>query len=83
MDEATLNRLKALVTDMVWLDANTQLRAQMRFQIALYDKLFGKSPHFELVKAALLGLWKGFGNIQLSDMPNGYFVVWYATEETK
>ncbi|KAJ0982024.1 hypothetical protein J5N97_010279 [Dioscorea zingiberensis] len=55
----------------------------MRFQNALYGKLFGKSPPFEIVKASLLGLWSTIGTIYISDMPNGYLLIRCETEDVK
>lgn len=83
MDDATLARLKATVSDTVRVDADIKLRAQIRFQLALYGKLFGKSSLFEMVKTILLGLWKTLGVVHISDMSNGYLLIRCETEVTK
>lgn len=83
MDDATLARLKATVSDTVRVDADIKLRAQIRFQLALYGKLFGKSSPFEMVKTILLGLWKTLGVVHISDMSNGYLLIRCETEATK
>lgn len=51
--------------------------------MALYGKLFGKSPPFETVKSILMGLWKPYGVFHLSDMPNAYLLIRCETETTK
>lgn len=83
LDEDTLNRLKATITETIRVAVDTQMRAQMHFQLAIYGKLFGKSPHFEVVKTTLLGLWKYLGTFQISDMPNGYILARCSSEQSK
>lgn len=56
LDEATLARLKAYVTNVVRVDTEMKQRAHRHFHLALYGKLFSKSPPFGTVKATLLGL---------------------------
>lgn len=56
LNEATLARLKVSVSDTVRVDAEMKQREYRRFQLALYGKLFGKSPPFEMVKTTLMGL---------------------------
>ncbi|XP_039119690.1 uncharacterized protein LOC120255988 [Dioscorea cayenensis subsp. rotundata] len=83
LDDDTLARLKATVTDSFRVDDDAKQKAHRRFSQALYGKLFGKSPPFETVKAALLGLWKPYGVIHIADMPNGYLLIRCETESTK
>lgn len=42
-----LKKLKEKTTDFVKLDADALAKARMRFQYAIYGKLFGKPPPFE------------------------------------
>lgn len=44
LDEATLARLKPTISDSVRVDAEAKQKAHRRFSLALYGKLFGKSP---------------------------------------
>lgn len=83
LEDSTLARLKASVLDSVRVDAETKQKAQRRFSLGLYGKLFGKSPPFETVKATLLGLWKPYGVVHIADMPNGYLLIRCETDATK
>lgn len=49
----------------------------------MYDKLFRKSPSFEIIKNILLGLWKAYGPIHISDMPNRYLLIRCASKDSK
>lgn len=55
----------------------------MSFQLALYGKLFRKSPPFKIVKTILLGLWKSLGMIHISNMMNRYLLIKCEIESTK
>lgn len=70
-----LNKLKESTTDFIRLDRDLLNRAHLKFQHALYGKLFGKSPPFEQVKADLLAKWSMFGEILISDLPNGFLLI--------
>lgn len=83
LDETTLNRLKALISDSVRMDTEMKQRAHRKFHLALYGKLFGKSPLFETVKTILMGLWKSYGIVHISNMPNGYLLIRCETDSTK
>lgn len=56
-----LNKLKELTYDFIRLDRDTLNRAHLKFQHALYGKLFGK--------------WSMFGEILISDLPNGFLLI--------
>lgn len=83
VDGAILENLKQSVTDVFHVDEDTKLRARMRFQHALYAKLFGKAPACEYVKATLLGQWQEFGRILISDMLNGFMLIRCKSNEVK
>ncbi|XP_039118817.1 uncharacterized protein LOC120254910 [Dioscorea cayenensis subsp. rotundata] len=70
-----LNKLKESTSDFIRLDSDLLNRAHLKFQHALYGKLFGKSPPFEQVKADLLAKWGMFGTILISDLPNGFLLI--------
>lgn len=74
-NEHLLNKLKASTSNFVRLDKDAINRGRMKFQYALYGKLFGKSPPFEQVKKTLLDKWNSFGEILISDLPNGFLLV--------
>ena len=83
VDPETLEKLKASITDSVQVDNESSNRARMRFQHALYGKLFGMTPPFDFVKNTLLRLWSSFGVVHISDMPNGYFLIRCSSDEVK
>lgn len=53
----------------------------MKFQTALYGKLFGKSPSFEQVKSSLIDKWAGIGETFISDLPNGFLLIRCSSEK--
>lgn len=77
-----LSRLKESTNTFVKLDKDALARARMRFQYSLYGKFFGKPPPFEQEKNALLVKWADLGNIQISNLPNGFLLIRCATEST-
>lgn len=53
----------------------------MKFKHALYGKLFGKLPSFDQVKSMLLTRWSEFGEIFISDLPNGFLLIRCSTKK--
>lgn len=70
-----LSKLKENTSAFIKLDGDSLNRACLKFQHALYGKLFGKSPPFAEVKADLLAKWSSFGEISISDLPNGFLLI--------
>lgn len=70
-----LSKLKETTSDFVFMDLEAKNRAKMQFQHSLYGKFFGKAPPFDIVKANLLARWEEFGEIFISDLPNGYLLI--------
>lgn len=76
-----LNKLKATTTNFIRLDNEAINRGRMKFQYALYGKLFGKAPTFEQVKTTLLDKWSGIGEVFISDLPNGFLLIHCSSEK--
>lgn len=53
----------------------------MRFQTSLYGKFFGKSPSFEQIKEILSSKWEGLSHFEISNLLNGYLLIWCGTLE--
>ncbi|XP_039127008.1 uncharacterized protein LOC120263188 [Dioscorea cayenensis subsp. rotundata] len=70
-----LNKLKESTSTFIRLDKDGINRACMRFQHSLYGKLFGKPPPFTQVKDDLLAKWSSFGEVLISDLPNGFILI--------
>lgn len=49
--------------------------ARLKFQYAIYGKLFGKSPPFAEVKTDLIAKWSAYGKIIISDLPNALLLI--------
>lgn len=77
-----LNRIKNSTTNFIQLDNEAIYRASRRFQFALYGKLFGKSPPFEHVKSELISKWSNYGEIHISDLPNGFMLVHCSSQQS-
>lgn len=77
-----LSKIKDSTTTFLKLDGDTLSRARLRFQHALYGKLFGKSPPFIEVKTDLLAKWSSFGDISISDLPNGFLLIRCPSQES-
>ncbi|XP_039146855.1 uncharacterized protein LOC120284118 [Dioscorea cayenensis subsp. rotundata] len=77
-----LNKLKETTTNFIRLDSVTMSRARMKFQHALYGKLFGKPPHFDQVKTNLLAKWSIFGEVTISNLPNGFLLIKCSSQKT-
>ncbi|KAJ0979702.1 hypothetical protein J5N97_015176 [Dioscorea zingiberensis] len=82
VDEDT-GKLKSTITDCIRVDEGTKLRARMRFKFAMYGKLFGRSPIFEHVTLSLTKQWSSIGQVQISDMPNGFLLIRCESDEVK
>lgn len=74
-NEQILAKLKVTTTDFIRLDSDAINRARMKFQHALYGKLFGKTPNFDQVKSELLAKWSSFGKVSISYLPNGFLLI--------
>lgn len=83
VDGAIMEKLKQTVTNVFKVDEETKLRTRLRFQHALYDKLFGKALAFEYVKTTILGQWQDFRRIFISDMAKGFMLIWCENDEVK
>ncbi|XP_039144885.1 uncharacterized protein LOC120282194 [Dioscorea cayenensis subsp. rotundata] len=70
-----LNKLKASTSEYIKVDNDTLSRVQLRFQHSLIGKFFGKPPSFDQVKSILLKKWENLGEIQISDLPNGFLLI--------
>lgn len=70
-----LNKIKESTSSFVRVDDDALTRAHMRFQHALYEKLFGKPPPFDQVKAPLCAKWADIGEVFISDLPNGFILI--------
>lgn len=81
LDAETLEKLNMTIKDVHRVDFDCKLWAKQQFQHALYGKLFGKTPAFEYVKMTLLGLWSSVGIVQISNMPNGFFLIRCASHD--
>lgn len=79
-NEQLLNKLKASTTSFIKLDVEAIGRGRRKFQHALYGKLFGKPPPFDQVKYTLLSKWAEFGEIFISDLPNGFLLIRCSTK---
>ncbi|XP_039136678.1 uncharacterized protein LOC120273995 [Dioscorea cayenensis subsp. rotundata] len=69
-----LRKLKASTSEFIHFDSDSVARAHLRFQHSLIGKFFGKPPIFEQIKTVLLTRWQEFGEISISDLPNGYLL---------
>lgn len=70
-----MEKLKSSSTDFVKLDSDVISRARNKFHNSLFGKLFGKPPQFDQVKASLLAKWGDFGELIISDIPNGLLLI--------
>lgn len=50
-------------------------KARRRFQNSLYGKFFGKPPPFDQLKKILQTMWSNIGEVDISDLPNGYLLL--------
>lgn len=53
----------------------------MKFQNSLFRKVFGKSPPFDQVKASLFAKWGDYGEMMISDLPNGFLLIRYPSHD--
>lgn len=51
------------------------------FYNALYGKFFGKSLPMDFVRTVLRGLRRQWGEVQIANIPNGFFHIRYETHE--
>ncbi|XP_039121328.1 uncharacterized protein LOC120258056 [Dioscorea cayenensis subsp. rotundata] len=70
-----LVKLKNSSPTFVKFDGDSLSRAHQRFQHALFGKFFGKPPPFEQVKKSLMDKWAFVGELQISDLPNGFLLI--------
>lgn len=69
-----LSKLKANTSEFIHIDGDSMARARLRFQHSLLGKFFGKPLLFEHVKTVLHNRWSEFGEVSISDLPNGYLL---------
>lgn len=49
--------------------------ARMEFQSSLFGNFFAKPPPFDQVKGSLMAKWVDYGEILISDLPNGFLLI--------
>lgn len=77
-----LNKLKDSTSTLIRVDKDAINRACTHFQYALYGKLFEKPPPFAQVKDELLAKWSSFGEVLISDLPNGFMLIRCSSQQT-
>lgn len=77
VDGQVLHNLKATTSDFIRFDEDTMGRARLHFQHSLIGKFFGKPSPFDQIKAILHTKWSDFGEISISDLPDGYLLFHY------
>ncbi|XP_039141982.1 uncharacterized protein LOC120279183 [Dioscorea cayenensis subsp. rotundata] len=70
-----LAKLKSSTSQFVRIDGDALARAHLKFQNSLFGKFFGKPPPFDQVKAFLSAKWSQFGEVLISDLPNGFLLL--------
>lgn len=70
-----LNKIKDSTSAFIKVDDDILSRVRMKSQHALYSKFFGKPPPFKQVKQYLMVKWDKFGEVSISNFPNGFILI--------
>lgn len=71
-----LEKLKKSINDVVMEDKDMKDHAYFRKTNSLFVKFLGKAPPLEIVKNSLTELWRGKGPFFVSDMSNGFYLIY-------
>lgn len=71
-----LSKLKESTMEFVKIDDDDALsRARLHFQHFLYGKFYGKTPSFNQVQTFLVTKWAEIGEVMISNLPSGFFLI--------
>lgn len=70
-----LAKLKSSTSEFVCFDSDALAHAQSKFQHSLFGKFFGKPSLFDQVKTFLTIKWAEFGEVFISNFPNGFLLI--------